>query len=445
MRSRLSVDKIQLFSYFLLVSGIGSLLLSMPFAYKSGIPVPYIDALFTSMSATCVTGLSTLPMDIYSVAGFITIMCIIEFGGLGLVSFISLYIIVPQRKISLVNRAVIRDFFIDDVETEPRRILRSILFFTLAFEGVCAFIMFFAFKGVGSEQPALDALFHSVSAFCNAGFSTYNDSLWEFRDNYVILGTVMLLIVVGGIGFTVLTDVFRSLVQKNKRLAFHSKCVLIITTMLLLSGALIFFFFERTGSMKGLGIRNQLLLSLFQSVTPRTAGFSAIPQSMLTPISKLITMVLMFIGGSPGSIAGGVKTTTMMIIVVYAIRGNTDRRGLNVMGRNLDTPVIEKAFSIVGKSIIIVLVSLSALLISENQTLLTSSITIFDLTFEVISAFGTVGLSLGVTEKLTVIGKVIIISTMFIGRTGIFAMAIGFAQNERERFFEYPSANVLVG
>lgn len=156
-------------------------------------------------------------------------------------------------------------------------------------------------------------------------------------------------------------------------------------------------------------------------------------------------MVLMFIGGSPGSIAGGVKTTTMMIIVVYAIRGNTNRRGLNVMGRNLDTPVIEKAFSIVGKSIIIVLLALGALLISEKETLLASGFSIFDLTFEVISAFGTVGLSLDVTGHLTTFGKIIIVATMFIGRTGIFAMAIGFAQSERERFFEYPSANVLVG
>ena len=326
MRSRLSVDKIQLFSYFLLVSGIGSLLLSMPYAYKSGIPVPYIDALFTSMSATCVTGLSSVSMDIYSQAGFITIMCIIELGGLGLISFVSLYIIVPQRKISLVNRTVIKDFFIEDVEVDPRSILRSIVFFTLAFEGICAFIMFFAFRDMGSDKPVLDAVFHSVSAFCNAGFSTYADSLWSFRYNHTILMTIVLLIVVGGIGFTVLTDIFRSLVQRKKRLAFHSKCVLLITSILLIIGALAFFCFERTGSMKGMDLQSRLLLSLFQSVTPRTAGFSVVPQILFTPISKLITMVLMFIGGSPGSIAGGVKTTTMMIIVVYAIRGNTNRR-----------------------------------------------------------------------------------------------------------------------
>jgi trk system potassium uptake protein TrkH len=153
----------------------------------------------------------------------------------------------------------------------------------------------------------------------------------------------------------------------------------------------------------------------------------------------------MFIGGSPGSIAGGIKTTTFTIVLIYAIRGNTERMGLNISGRNLDTAVIEKSFSIVAKSIMILLISIALLLVTERALLVSGSCTVFDLIFEDISAFGTVGLSLGVTSSLTVAGKVVIIATMFIGRTGIFAMALGFAHSEKERFFEYPSAHVLVG
>ena len=153
----------------------------------------------------------------------------------------------------------------------------------------------------------------------------------------------------------------------------------------------------------------------------------------------------MFIGGSPGSIAGGVKTTTFIIVVLYAIRGNTERSGLNIRHRNIETATIEKAFSIIAKSMILVMFSLALLLLTERDALTNNSFSIFDLLFEVISAFGTVGLSLGVTANLTVAGKVIIIATMFIGRTGIFAMALGFTRNERERFFEYPSASIMVG
>lgn len=445
MRIKLSSDKVQMFSYFIFISLLGSLFLTFPFAYKSGIPAPYVDALFTSVSAVCVTGLSTLSMDIYTPVGFVIIMMLIEFGGLGIISFVALYIAIPKRKVSLANRTVIRDFFVDDVETEPRRILKSIVFFTLLIELCCAVVLFFAFRNEGSRQPVLDALFHSVSAFCNAGFSTYNDSLVSFRSNPIILSTIMFLIVSGGIGFIVLTDILNSVILRKKKMSFHSKLVLMVTFVLIVTAAAVFFLIERNNAMKGLPLTEQIFASLFQSVTPRTAGFEVISQKLYMPLTKLITAILMFIGGSPGSIAGGVKTTTFFIVLVYALRGNTERTGLNIHHRNIDTAVIEKAFSIVAKSLIIVLLSLGFLLYTEQTALLSNSCSIFDLLFEVISAFGTVGLSLGVTANLTVLGKLIIILTMFIGRTGIFAMALGFNRNEKERFFEYPSASVMVG
>jgi len=445
MRTRISTDKVQMFSYFIAMCLFGSFFLSLPFSYKSGIAAPYVDALFTSVSAVCVTGLSTLNMDIYTPAGFIVIMLLIEFGGLGIISFIALYIAVPQRKVSLVNRTVIREFFIDDVETEPRKILKSILVFTFLIQMFAAAVLYFAFRDEGSNHPLLDAVFHSVSAFCNAGFSTYNDSLAGFRSNHTIVITILFLIVSGGIGFMVLSDIFNSVILSRKKLSFHSRIVLLVTFLLIASAALCFFVIEYDHGMRGLTMSDKVLASLFQSVTPRTAGFEVVSQQLYFPITQLITTVLMFIGGSPGSIAGGVKTTTFLIVFLYAIRGNTERTGMNMHRRNIDTAVIEKAFSIVAKSLMIIVLSLAFLLLTEQTALADKSCSVFELLFEVVSAFATVGLSLGITAHLTFWGKIVIIATMFIGRTGIFAMALGFARHEKEKFFEYPSASIMVG
>jgi len=445
MSLKVSRDKVQLFLYFIFVSIVGSVLLSLPIAYKTGIPAPIIDALFISVSAICVTGLSTVNMDIFTPTGFIFIMALIELGGLGIISFISLYVIIPKKKVSLVNRSVIADFYIDDVEFDPRKILRNIIFFTLAIEIFGSCLLYPEFRESGSAHPVLDSTFHSVSAFCNAGFSTYNDSLASFHSNFLILGTVMFLIVSGGIGFIVLTDIRERILSKKRRLSLHSRLALGITAVLIIGGASICFALEQDSSMKGLPLGEKIMASLFHAITPRTAGFEVVPEKNLSLLSKILTILLMFIGGSPGSIAGGIKTTTFFIVFVYAIRGNTERNGLNVFRRNIDTRVVEKAFSIVAKGIMIVLASLMCLIVTESARISSGSCTVLDLLFEVVSAFGTVGLSLGVTPTLSFAGKVVIICTMFIGRTGIFAMALGSSRNARERFYEYPSANIMVG
>lgn len=445
MRIKITADKVQLFAYFIGIAFLGSLLLCLPVAYKPGINISYIDALFTSVSAVCVTGLSTISMDVYSTTGFVIIVSLIELGGLGLISFISFYLIAPKRKVSLVNRAIIRDFFIEDVEYDPKRILGTILVFTFTIEAISALMLYLPFKASGSSRPFIEALFHSVSAFCNAGFSTYNDSLISFRGNPVIISVVSLLIIVGGIGFIVIADVNSFLRRKRKRVSHHTIVVLLFTGFLIFAGAFAFFLLENKHSLHGLSLTQQLAVSLFQAITPRTAGFSVIDQSSLTPTTKLITMILMFIGGSPGSIAGGVKTTTFIVVVLYALRGNAKRRGMNVLNRSIDTEVIEKAFSIIAKSLFIITASITLLSITEKSLIVTGAYSIFDIMFESVSAFGTVGLSMGVTDKLSLSGKIIIILTMFIGRTGMVAMALGFIKSERERYFEYPSASILIG
>ena len=439
------MDKVQLFLYFIVIILAGSIFLSQPFVYKSGESVPFIDVLFTSVSAVCVTGLSTVNMDIYTPAGFIILMILIEFGGLGIISFVSIYIIVPKRRISLVNRMVIRDFFIDDVEIEPKKILRSIIVFTISIEAICSVFLFYGFRKAGSTQPVLDAAFHAVSAFCNAGFSTYNDSLALFTQNNSIMIPMMILIVAGGIGFIVLKDVANVLFGNRHKLSLHSVVALSVSVFLIIIGAVFFLIAEQGNTLCRFDFLKRLKICLFQAITPRTAGFSTITIAQCKPISKLVMIVLMFIGGSPGSTAGGVKTTTFFITIMYVIRGNIERNGLNIRNRNIETAVIEKAFSIVAKSTIIIMVTLSLLLITEEPSLQAGSISVFDLLFETVSAFATVGLSTGVTSGLSLLGKVVIIGTMFIGRTGIAAMAMGIARNEKERFYEYPSANIMVG
>ena len=445
MLFRMSRDKAQLFSYFFFISFAGAALLCMPWAYSSGHPARFIDALFISVSAVCVTGLSTLNMNLFSPAGFIVIMALIETGGLGIITFVSMYLVIPRKKVSLVNRSMISDFYIDDVEFEPRRILRNIITLTVALELLSAFILFFCFKNAGSSRPFLDAIFHSVSAFCNAGFSTYNDSLAGFMGQPILLIVVLTLIVLGGIGFMVITDVIERLSNRKTRLSLHTKIVLITTFGLIFGGTLCFFLLEGDASMKGFSIPDRILASLFQSITPRTAGFEVVSGKSMTLVSSTITIILMFIGGSPGSIAGGIKTTTFFIVFLYAIRGNAERGGINVMKRNIDTGTLEKALGIIIKSLMIVVVAILALLISESGSVARGVCSELDLVFETVSAFGTVGLSLGATPNLTDAGKIIIICTMFIGRTGIFAMALGSVRRERERYFEYPSANIMVG
>jgi trk system potassium uptake protein TrkH len=445
MRLHISTEKIQMFSYFILVIVCGSFALSLPICYSDSAPPSYIDALFTTVSAVCVTGLSTLPMDIYSTTGFVVIMALIELGGLGIVCFMSLYVLAPRRRVSLMSRMVVRDFFVEDVSSDPRSILASILGITFGIELLLVFPLYFAFASCGSTRPLLDAVFHSVSAFCNAGFSTYNDSLAGFATNHVMIYTICLLIFTGGIGFTVVIDFVSWLFRKKRRISFHSRMALSVTFVLIVAGSVAFACLEANGLLQSYGWADRIAISVFSSITPRTAGFSVFDYGQAHPLTRYITILLMFIGGSPGSIAGGVKTTTFVIVLLYALRGNTDRSGINIRGRKVDTSIVEKSFSIVAKSILVVFCASGLLLISESVVLSSGEFSFFDYVFEVVSAFATVGLSAGVTSHLSVAGKLIIILTMFIGRTGIFAMAMGARRLERERFFEYPSANVLVG
>lgn len=442
---RISADKIQLLSYFIGISLLGSLLLSLPFCFQPNSQIKYIDALFISVSAVCVTGLSTVSMEVFSDVGFYVIAALIEFGGLGLLTYIALYLTAPKKKLSLVTRSYIKDFFLDDIEHEPKKVIFSIISLTLVIEIIAAVILFFAFRRAGSDNPILQGIFHAISAFCNAGFSTYNDSLAGFTEHYTILLVVMILIVLGGTGFMVLSDIFFARNRRKKGITFHSKAVIVLTLVLIGFGCLFFFLLETNHAYGNLPWYDKIIHALFQSITPRTAGFSIESQHELSAPSKLITLFLMFIGGSPGSIAGGVKTTTFFIVLLYALKGNPERRGLRVAKNTIENSTIDKAFNIVSKSLMIIVVSILFLTISEGEKIRLGVFSLFDIFFEVFSAFNTVGLSMGITSELSVWSKIILIFTMLLGRLGVVAMAVGFLRNRKEYLIDYPSTNIMVG
>jgi len=450
MKNRGSSGNFSLFFYFILISLLGSFLLSMPFSYKPGVSVNYIDALFTAVSAVCVTGLSTVSMELYSRAGLIVLLFLIELGGLGILSFVSLYLALPSKKVSMVNRKLIKDFFIDDVEYRPRRILYKIVLTTIGIQVVGWMLLMPAFYKIDSENFIFYSLFLSVSAFCNAGFSPYADSLASLESNRYVLSIIMGLIVAGGLGFVVMNDVHKKIKSffqtRNHYLSLHTKIVLSFTVFLIFAGGLITFFLCYRDCLKPYSFVDKVFLSLFESVTLRTAGFEVIPQGAFTPATSIFHLFLMFTGGSPGSIAGGVKTTTIFIALVYAFDGNEEDNSIILSKRTIPATLVNKAITIVSRTFVFLTISIFFLSIAEHSHIADGTLSVLDLIYESTSAIATVGLTRGITSALTFWGKLVVILTMFIGRTGIFAMALKLGRApENTEIIKYPTDTVMVG
>ncbi len=445
MRIKWSFDKILLFSYFGLLAGTGTVLLLLPFSVTQPLSVP--DALFTSVSAVCVTGLCTVPMSTFTVFGKVVILFLIQFGGLGIITFFSLYIgIGSRRRVSFMNRKMIRSFFIDEVESDHKKIVRNIVSITLGIELAGAVCLYGAFSAAGVPNPAFTAVFHAVSSFCNAGFSTFNDSLAGFADNPAVLVPIAVLIFLGGIGFIVMKDVFRFVKTFGReRVSYHAKLALGMTAFLIAGGTVLFLILEWNQGFAQYGAGGKILSAFFQSVTTRTAGFESVAQAQFSPVSGFVTLLLMFIGGSPGSIAGGVKTTTFLIVMAYALNERDDSTSMLLGRKSISAGILEKAFNIISKSIIFLCIAVFLLMCTEERLLLAGTASVFDVLFESFSAFGTVGLTRGLTPHLSDLGKIVIIATMFIGRTGVFAMILKIPGKKEERLIRYPDEQVMLG
>lgn len=443
MKPRLSSDKVAIFSYFTGIILAGSLLLSLPAAWKGPTPLAYIDALFTSTSAVCVTGLITVDTALYTRFGQWVITLLIQFGGLGLITFATIYLAVPHKRISLVNRGIVRDFYLSEVEFRPQTIIGSILGTTFVVEAIGAILLYVGLGPV--PDRAFTAMFHAVSAFCNAGFSTFPTSLEGYVTNPLVNFTIMALIVSGGIGFMVFRDIRKRLTGERRRLSTHTRIVMGTTTALILGGAAAFFLLEEGHAMRALSLPQKVMASLFASVTPRTAGFDTILPSAFSDASVLLTILLMFIGASPASTGGGVKTTTFFLALAVALKGVDERDRLNLGRRALPASVVIKAFSIIAKGFAIVLLSVVLVLLAERTAVVTGEVGLVEVLYECASAFGTVGLSLGITAGLGTAAKAILILTMFAGRVGLFAMALPASGRRLERYVDLPGTSVLVG
>jgi len=445
MRLRITGDKVYVFGYFILVITLGSLLLMLPASWHGDSPLSPVDALFTATSAVCVTGLTSVDTTLYSRFGQSVIAVLIQLGGLGLVSFALVYVATPRARISLVSSGLIRDLSVDDVESNPRRIIILIVGATLVFEALGALVLYPRFLRTGSESPLFEAVFHSISAFCNAGFSTRADNLEGFLlDPWVSL-TVMILLVVGGIGFTVLQDAASLITRKRRRLHYHSMVVLGTSLALILIAMAFYYIVEYDGAYATLRPPQKLLAAAFQSVTPRTAGFDTIPQAALGSASVAFTILLMFIGASPGSTGGGIKTTTLFIVLAAAFKNPERDSSIPMAGRQLDATVFMRAFAVLIKAALIVFVSWCMLLLVETAALKQGRLSSVELLFESVSGFATVGLSLGATLKIGTAAKLVLVATMFAGRIGLFAMAMPRSEKAIERWADYPRASLMIG
>lgn len=440
-----------LFIYFLFLALTGTILFRFPAFYSDGMPIPLIDSIFTTVSAMCVTGLSTVDMSVFSNSGFLLILLLIEAGGLGLVSFFTIYLALDAKKISLLNRNIIKDYFTEEQQIETKQIIREIIFFTLFIQFLGALLLSLLLKFHGEKNYIFYGIFISVSAFCNAGFSPYSESLSSFTNSPVFLLTVSLIIILGGLGFSVMSNIFFTLKKQNGKkrtiLSLHSKIVLFTTFILIAGGTMFFFIFEFNGAYKDLSFSSALLNAFFQSVTLRTAGFETVSQNSFSAHSTVLSDIFMLIGGSPGSMAGGIKTTTFFLLLTLAYKSIHDKNSPSIFHRDISESSTSKATSIFIKAICFLSVMIILLLISEQKSIKNGIFSESSLIFEAFSAFATVGLSKGITGLLSNSGKIIIIFLMFAGRTGITFIALNnfSRKNNIKSLTDYPEEDVLLG
>lgn len=439
MTLKIGKDRIFLFSFFIGAILLGTLFLLLPGMY--GKPsLPLIDALFTATSAVCVTGLITVDTASFTRLGQLVILLLIQIGGLGIITFATLYVALPGRRISVTSRGIISEYTVREVEFQPKAVIRKIIKYTFIFETAGAIVLSLRFLGYG--YGIFDGVFHSVSAFCNAGFSTFSTGLERFVGDPIVNFVVILLITTGGLGFIVIRDLRKYFFSGNRHLSYHSVIVLKTSSLLVIAASVAFFILEFNQAFAELPLWQKLMASLFQAVTPRTAGFDTIAQNRFSHSSQILTMILMFIGASPASTGGGIKTTTFFILIVTAFRYKDGIDRIDYRKRNIMPHSIFKAVGIVVKALVIAAIAAVAVLISESQR--GSPVTMTEAVFEVLSALGTVGLSQGITAQLGNLAKVVLILTMFTGRVGLFAMAMPKSDRDIEGYAKIPDVEILM-
>jgi trk system potassium uptake protein TrkH len=410
-----------------------------------------LDALFTATSAICVTGLVTVDTaTALSRFGQWVVLLLIQVGGIGIMTLSTLLLLMAGRRPSLTGRTVIKDTFTHSRTRSPADIIRQVVVYTLVIEAAGAGLLFLRLApSAGLSEAARQSLFHAVSAFCNAGFSLYSDSLMGFRGDPFVNLTVCALIVSGGIGFLVISEV-RSHFPWNRRrwsrLSLHSRLAISVSVLLVAGGTLLFAVFEWQNTLEGMAPSRKLLAALFQSVTTRTAGFNTIPIDRLANETLFLFLLLMTIGACPGSCGGGIKTTTFATLICVGWSRLRGWRQPQVFHRTISDGSVNRALGLTLVSLLVVTATVFVLLMSELGEIAhpDSRGKFLELLFEAVSAFGTVGLSMGVTPVLSPLGKVVIVFAMFVGRLGplVIAMALG---RPREARYQYAEESIMVG
>lgn len=427
---------------------IGGILLWFPFSATQG-NLRFVDALFTSTSGVCVTGLVVVDVgkDLSTLGQVITIF-LFQIGGLGIITFSTVFFVLMGRGISFKGRDIVQSTFLHTPRRDFIVIAKMVLWFTFVIEFLGTLFLFIRFS---MDFPPGTALYHAVynaiSAFNNCGYSLFSDNLMGYQGDLIVNLTIMGLIVHGGIGFIVQYEVLSRVRGLQKRLSLHSKIVIITTAILILSGAILFFIFEKNHIIKDVPVLNKVLASLFQSVTPRTAGFNTVDIGLLTNATILLMIVLMFIGASPGSTGGGVKTTSVAILGLLMwnrLKGNEE---VNVSNRTIPREIIGRTISIVFASAFSVAFIWSVLLITGGSSLppLETRHFFVEYLFDTVSAFGTVGLSMGITPKLNDLQKYSLIVMMFAGRVGPLTLAFSLSRGAGRKSLTYAEEGVMVG
>ena len=446
---KLTTTQMILLSFLVAISA-GSFLLSLPISAADGRAVPYIDALFTATTATCVTGLVTLPtVSTWSTFGQVVILCLIQIGGLGIITIVSALMILFHKKMGIGDRLLLQDAFNLNSLSGIVRFVKKVMLGTFVVEGIGALLYMMVFVPEFGPKGIWISVFTAISAFCNAGIDIIADnSLCNYATNPMVNFTTCLLVILGGIGYIVWWDVMRVTTSpaKHRRkwfrnLTLHSKIAITTTIILLLGGAVVLFLLEYNNplTIQGMSLFDKMQVSFFQSVTTRTAGFATVPQENLTNASALFCLLLMFIGGSPVGTAGGIKTVTIAVLVVSALATIQNKEEVSLFNRSISKQAINKAVAVTAMSFTIL--SLSTLLLSavtERNAL--------DILYETVSATATVGLTRDLTPHLNDAGKVVIIGTMYLGRVGPISLALALnSKKKRINIIKNPTEEISVG
>ena len=435
---------------YLAAAFTGTILLSLP-AASTEEPLSLIDALFTATSGICVTGLIVIDTGArLTLFGKTVLMILIQMGGLGVMTFSVFLFLFLGKGMGLKGRWIITESFTATPLKDIRSLIWSIFTFTFAVEGIGALLLFLFWRREMTVSGALfTSIFHSISAFCNAGFSFFSSSFMEYRGSLLLNATVMTLIVIGGIGFPVMYQLAHRLRHREeyhrKPLSLHMRMVLWTTAVLIASGALLLFLLERGHALRDLPWHEKLFASLFQSITARTAGFNTLDIQQLGGATLFVLIMLMFVGASPGSCGGGIKTTSLAVMGAILKNKIQGKASVSIFHRTLPDETVSRALSIFILAVVTITAGLIILLITQMGAAYPSKEFFLAYLFEAVSAFGTVGLSMGVTSTLSTVGKVVIIVLMLLGRVGLLTVAYVVTRRERLTLFKYAEEKVMIG